>query len=86
MTAVVPFRPQGAPERGIDFDLYVCLLVEHHGLIYRDATLQAWREVRRDNLRVVRSHFRPEVEGTGSEPVVRIASESQKENDDESTR
>jgi hypothetical protein len=55
MGAVVPFRHQGDPDREIDFDLYVELLVIHQGYDRRDAELTVRTECRRDNLRIVRS-------------------------------
>jgi len=55
MSVVVPFRHAGNPERGIDFDLYVDLLIIHHGFTRRDAEIEVRKECRRDNLTIIRS-------------------------------
>lgn len=52
---VIPFRHVGNPERCIDFDLYVDLLITHQGMTRRDAEMEVWREARRDNLSIARS-------------------------------
>ena len=55
MGTVVSFRHVGDPDREIDFDLYVDLLVIHQGMSRRDAEIEVRKECRRDNLTIVRT-------------------------------
>jgi hypothetical protein len=55
MAEMIPFRHAGNPDREIDFDLYVDLLVLHYGFNRRDAEIKVRKECRRDDLRIIRS-------------------------------
>lgn len=53
---VIPFTRSDGEQREIDFDLYVDLLIIHHGFSRRDAEVEARKECWRDNLKAVRSN------------------------------